>query len=157
MKVIRCREGAKLPTKATGDMCYDIYACIDGPIELWHGKPVSITTGVKIALPSKKHASIRPRSGLAAKHGVDVLAGQIDNSYRGEWVVVLTTHKQQSLLQRLLRRFGLGRPELVINNGDKIAQVKLEADITSVVVEVFSEEELGTTDRGDKGFGSSGR
>jgi len=147
MKVFKIRPEAKLPTKADGDMCYDLYACIDEPIRFVHGTVVNIPTGVKIALGEGKHASVRPRSGLAAKFGVDVLAGQIDNGYRGEWIVVLTTHKSGEIGNLNL---------LVVQPGDKIAQFKIEEDITEPVEEVFDEAELGETIRGEKGFGSSG-
>jgi dUTP pyrophosphatase len=144
MKVFKIREGAKLPTKTDGNMCYDIYASIpDARIVLMHGIVSAVPTGIKIALPPGYHASIRGRSGLAFNDGVQILGGQIDNNYRGEWLVLMTT--------------ALDRHQLIIRDGDKIAQVKLEKDETFPVVEVVTEEELGTTNRGEKGFGSSGK
>jgi dUTP pyrophosphatase len=143
MKVFKITDTAKLPTKDEGNMCYDLYANIDHEIMVHSGEVTRIPTGIKIALPFGYHASIRSRSGLAAKHGVQILGGQIDGNYRGEWIVLMTTEPNM--------------PLLVIKPGDRIAQFKIELDITAQVEEVFSEEELGTTDRGEKGFGSSGR
>lgn len=142
MRVLKIREDARLPEKKREDMCYDLFACFDGDyITVEHGRVTKVPTGIKIALPEGYHASVRPRSGLAAKYGLDVLAGQIDGSYKGEWLVLLTTHQQDMVVN--------------IKNGDKIAQFKLEKDETFDVEQVFSENDLGTSERMDKGFGSS--
>lgn len=142
MKVLRIKESAKLPTKKDGDMCYDLYACIEKPATFVTGQVMHIPTGIKIELPQGYHASVRPRSGLAAKQGIDIMAGQIDGSYRGEWIVIITTHEAHL--------------PVTINPGDKIAQFKIEKDETFEVVEVFSDFDLSSTDRAEKGFGSSG-
>lgn len=158
MKVYRIREGAKLPTKNDGEMCYDIYASFDindpriqdrlvatdgeWGIAVSSLVATKVPTGVKIALPPGYHASLRCRSGLAANESVHILGGQIDNTYRGEWVVLMQKGQYS---------------DLIIRNGDKIAQFKLEKDETFPVEEVQTEAELGTTNRGEKGFGSSGR
>ena len=150
MKVFRIKKGAKLPEKKTEDMCYDVFACLPDPVTIVHGKVVAIPTGIKIAPPPGYHFSLRPRSGLAAKYGIDVLAGQIDGGYRGELIVLLTTHKSDS------DDVGSLKGNIVtINNGDKIAQFKLEKDETFDIEEVFSEKDLGTSERMEKGFGSS--
>lgn len=151
MKVLRIKDGAKLPEKKQEDMCYDVFACLEKPVTIVHGEVVAIPTGIKIAPPKGYHFSIRPRSGLAAKYGIDVLAGQIDGGYRGELIVLLTTHKYN--------KYDVGSLEgnvVKVNNGDKIAQFKLEKDETFDIEEVFSEEDLGTSERMDRGFGSSG-
>lgn len=155
MKVFKIRPDAKLPTKADGDMCYDLYASFeanDPDVKLdYEGRPyinidavsvAKIPTGIKLALPQGYHCSIRGRSGLAAKNGMMILGGQIDNTYRGE-IIVLCTIVYGFLVHR-------------VYNGDKIAQFKLEKDETFEIEQVFSEAELGETSRGGKGFGSSG-
>lgn len=142
MKVLKLREDAKLPTKADGDMCYDLYACIDHDIWVFHGEVIKVPTKICIDF-GEYHASIRPRSGLASK-GIDVLGGQIDASYRGEIIVMLTNHTE-------------GHGPHRISNGDKIAQMKLEKDITVEVTEAFSSDELSSTARGANGFGSTGK
>jgi dUTP pyrophosphatase len=140
IKVLKLTDTAKLPTKSNGNMCYDVYA--DESVNIIQGKVTVVKTGIKLAVPEGFHYSIRPRSGLAAKNGIQVLAGQIDGSYRGELLICLTT-----VLNEVYS----------ISKGDKIAQFKIEKDETFPVVEVSSVEELGETDRGDKGFGSSGK
>lgn len=140
IKVLKLNEEAKLPTKADGDMCYDVYTTEDNIVEF--GKISIIKTGIKIVPPDGYHYSVRDRSGLAAKHGLHIIAGQIDNSYRGELLICLT---------KLQIGFDYN-----ISKGDKIAQIKFEKDSTFDVVEVKSEEDLGITQRGEKGFGSSG-
>lgn len=82
---------------------------------------------------------IRPRSGLAAKHGIDVLAGVVDSDYRGEVKVVLINH---------------GDRPVVFHKGDRIAQMVIQPVVMSEIEEV---SELGDTERGSGGFGSTGQ
>ena len=101
-------------------------------------------TGIAIALPSGHEGQVRPRSGLAAKHGVTVLnaPGTVDEDYRGEVKVLLVN---------------LGPAAHRIEPGDRIAQLVV-APVTRVnVVQVAGEDELGETGRGAGGFGSTGR
>ena len=101
-------------------------------------------TGLAIALPPGCEGQVRPRSGLAFKHGVTVLnaPGTIDEDYRGEVKVLLVN---------------LGQEPYVIAPGDRIAQL-IVAKVTHVEVTVeASAEALSTTERGHGGFGSSGR
>lgn len=162
IKVLKLTESAKLPTKADGDMCYDVYADEDKLVE--NGEITVVKTGIKISPPEGYHYSVRDRSGLAAKHGLHIIAGQIDNSYRGELLVCLTKLKMEfkdglthlESLDSLQYACGICEPvHYKINKGDKIAQIKFEEDTTFPVVEVKSEEDLGYTERGEKGFGSS--
>ena len=98
-------------------------------------------TGIAIALPPDHEAQVRPRSGLAVKHGVTVLntPGTIDEDYRGEIKVPLINH---------------GTDDFIIKRGDRIAQLVI-APVTKVrLVEVLS---LDETSRGSGGFGSSGK
>jgi len=143
MKVLKVRNGAKLPVKADGDMCYDIFACIPPEAEMWvfHGEVAKVPTGI-IWDMSPYHGSIRCRSSLASK-GLDVLGGQIDSSYRGEIFVMLTNHNTTGSAYR-------------IKNGDKIAQVKLEHDITVEIQEVEDIRDLSFSHRCASGFGRTG-
>jgi dUTP pyrophosphatase len=103
-----------------------------------------VPTGWIIALPPGHEGQVRPRSGLAAKHGVTILnaPGTIDEDYRGELQVLLVN---------------LGDEDFVVRPGDRIAQLVV-APVTRADVEVVTEvDALGTTPRGGNGFGSTGR
>jgi dUTP pyrophosphatase len=97
-----------------------------------------IKNGLAAEIPHKAYARIAPRSGLAFKHGMDVLAGVIDEDYRGEWGVLL---------------INLGGSNFVVRHGDRIAQAVIERISRPVVSEVF---ELSETGRGGGGYGSTG-
>jgi dUTP pyrophosphatase len=121
----------------------DLLAAVpeDAPMVLAPGKHAMIPTALSIALPPGYEAQVRPRSGLAAKHGVTVLnsPGTVDADYRGEINVLLINHGDQPFL---------------IRRGERIAQMVI-APVTQVaLVPVTS---LSTTDRGSGGFGSTGR
>jgi dUTP pyrophosphatase len=105
------------------------------------GARALVTTGIAIALPDNHEAQVRPRSGLAVKHGVTVLnsPGTIDADYRGEIKVPLINH---------------GQEDFVINRGDRIAQMVIGPVTVAELVEV---DTLDETARGSGGFGSSGR
>lgn len=100
-----------------------------------------VKTGLYIEVPAGYEAQIRPRSGLAIKHGITVLnsPGTVDADYRGEIGIILVN---------------LSDKEFVINDGDRIAQMIIARHETAELVEV---EELGETGRGEGGFGHSGR
>jgi dUTP pyrophosphatase len=100
-----------------------------------------VPTGFAIALPEGYEAQIRPRSGLAARHGVTVLnsPGTVDADYRGEVKVILINH---------------GDAPFIIRRGDRIAQMVV-APVSAVAFE--EKETLDDTARGDKGHGSTGR
>lgn len=99
----------------------------------------TVPTGVSLEIPEGYYGRIAPRSGLAHKHGLDVLAGVVDSSYRGEVKVVLhNTDPYQSFH---------------VSPGDRIAQLIIEKHYNMDFVEV---ENLASTDRGSGGFGSSG-
>ena len=134
-------EGLTLPAYATADSAgLDLQAAIAEPIVLQPGQRKLVPTGMAIALPPGFEAQVRPRSGLALKHGVTVLnaPGTIDADYRGEIGVVLINHGDQAF---------------TINRGERIAQM---------VVAAYSQvrwqavEELTDTQRGAGGFGSTG-
>ena len=105
------------------------------------GKHAMVPTGLAIALPRGFEAQVRPRSGLAAKHGVTVLnsPGTIDADYRGEINVILINH---------------GAAPFTIRRGERIAQMVIAPVVQAVLVPVAA---LSSTDRGSGGFGSTGR
>jgi len=121
----------------------DLSAALKAPLTLEPGQHASVPTGLAIALPPGHEGQVRPRSGLAARHGVTVLnaPGTIDEDYRGELRVLLVN---------------LGTTPHVIEPGARIAQLVV-APVTRVEVEmVTSAEALGKTTRGSGGFGSTG-
>jgi len=121
----------------------DLLAAVpeDAPVVLAPGKYALIPTGLTIALPAGFEAQVRPRSGLAARHGVTVLntPGTVDADYRGEICVLLVNH---------------GDEPFAVRRGERIAQMV----IASVVrAELLPTAFLSSTDRGGGGFGSTGR
>lgn len=139
--VISVEEGAVAPSYATsGSAGADIRAFTDRPIYLFGGAQQIVNTGLRMRVPEGYEVQIRPRSGLAAKHGVTVLnsPGTIDSDYRGEVRVILVNH---------------GNEGFVIRNGDKIAQMVL-APVTKAEF-VIGEVDVDT-ERGTGGFGSTG-
>lgn len=110
-------------------------------VTLKPGERALVATGVAIALPEQFEAQVRPRSGLAVKHGVTVLnaPGTIDSDYRGEIKVPL---------------INLGTADFLITRGDRIAQMVVAPVMQ---VELVEDATLDNTPRGAGGFGSSGR
>jgi dUTP pyrophosphatase len=131
-----------LPTYATVSSAgLDLKAVLDEPIVLGPLERKIIGTGLKIALPEGYEAQVRPRSGLAAKHGISVLnaPGTIDADYRGEIGVILVN---------------LSNEKFTIQPGERIAQLVV-AQYTQVSWQPTTS--LEETDRGDGGFGSTGK
>lgn len=144
LRVYPMRADAVVPRYETaGAAGLDLAACLTTTITLEPGSSARIPTGLRIALPPGYEGQVRPRSGLAARHGVTVLnaPGTIDHDYRGEVQVLLVNH---------------GPDALTIAHGDRIAQLVVAPVIQVDVEQVDHEEALGTTDRGDGGFGSTG-
>ena len=130
-----------LPSYATvGAAGMDLLADVDEPLVIAVGGRTLIPTGLAFELPEGYEAQVRPRSGLALKHGVTVLnsPGTIDADYRGEVMVIL---------------INLGASPFLIERGDRIAQLVV-SPVTHV--EVVAVAELGSTARGGGGFGSTG-
>jgi dUTP pyrophosphatase len=119
----------------------DLRAAVQDPLTLAPGAYALVPTGIRLAIPPGYEGQVRPRSGLAAKHGVTMLntPGTIDADYRGEVCVVMINH---------------GAEPFTVNRGDRIAQLIL-APVSSAVIEVVAE--LDDTARGDGGFGHTGR
>ncbi len=131
--------GVALPQMATpGSAGYDV--CSNQQVTILPGKFAKVSTGLQIAMPLGLEAQVRPRSGLAARHGITVLnsPGTIDSDYRGEICILLINH---------------GDHEFVVEPGMRIAQL-----IFSRVIEVdFSQSDsLNESQRGEGGFGSTG-
>jgi len=137
-------EGLALPAyETTGSAGMDLRAALSEfePIVLAPGERKLIPTGLRIALEPGFEAQVRPRSGLALKHGVTCLnsPGTIDSDYRGEVGVILINH---------------GQIAFEINRGERIAQMVIAPCVQAVMAEV---DALDETARGAGGFGSTGR
>jgi dUTP pyrophosphatase len=136
---VKLNELAKTPSRANiDDAGADLYSVEDMVIFPLTRKLVR--TGIAISMPSGIYGRIAPRSGLAFKNGIDVLAGVIDPGYRGEIGVVLYNTDQNNMFK--------------ISCGDRIAQIIFETYYSVTFQETHSLEE---TSRSDCGFGSSGK
>lgn len=139
---IQLSPSLKVPKyQTTGAAGFDISASLDQTIQLEPGDIAIVSTGIKTAIPHGWEVQIRPRSGLACKHGVTVVnsPGTIDSDYRGEWKVAL---------------INLSPYTHSINDGDRIAQGVLSPCWRARFIEV---EKIVGTERGEGGFGSTGR
>jgi dUTP pyrophosphatase len=137
-------KGLPLPAYQSADAAgLDLLAAVPdaAPVTLEPGRHALLPTGLIIALPRGYEAQLRPRSGLAARHGVTVLnaPGTIDADYRGEVSVLLINH---------------GDAPFTIRRGERIAQMVIAPVIQVELVRVTA---LPATDRGSGGFGSTGR
>ena len=119
----------------------DLYAELAEELVLGPGERALVGTGIAIALPEGYEAQVRPRSGLALKHGITMLntPGTIDADYRGEIGVIVINH---------------GREPFVIRHGERIAQLVVAPVVRATLVVV---DELDSTSRGAGGFGHTGR
>jgi len=137
-------QGLPLPAYQTAHAAgLDLLAAVpdDAPVVLEPGKYAMVPTGLSIALPEGFEVQVRPRSGLAAKHGVTVLnsPGTIDADYRGEVAVLLINH---------------GSAPFAVRRGERIAQMVIAPVAQAQLVPVTA---LSPTERGAGGFGSTGR
>jgi dUTP pyrophosphatase len=137
-------EGLALPAYQSADAAgLDLLAAVpeETPLILSPGQRALVPTGLTIALPAGYEAQVRPRSGLASKHGVTVLnaPGTVDADYRGEIGVLLINH---------------GDAPFPIRRGERIAQMIVASVARAELVPAAS---LAATDRGSGGFGSTGR
>lgn len=140
LKIHLNHEDAKMPYRANeGDAGLDIFSIEEKIIPT--GESALIRTGVQMELPLGTEAQIRPRSGLAAKYAVTVLnsPGTIDEGYRGELQVILINH---------------GKQDFTVEKGMRIAQMVI-APVLQVKLEQTSQ--LTDSERGEGGFGSSGK
>ncbi len=141
IQVKRLDHGAGLPMPVyatSGAAGMDV--CAAESLTLRAGKRHAVATGFAFAIPDGYEVQVRPRSGLALKHGITCLntPGTIDSDYRGEVKVILAN---------------LGDEDFVINTGDRIAQIVVAPVTQGIMIEV---DALDDTDRGTGGFGSTG-
>jgi dUTP pyrophosphatase len=144
VKFLKESPRAQLPTRGSdGAAGLDLYASEAVVIPAYPGGIALVPTGLRMMLPCGYEAQVRPRSGLALKHGVTVLnsPGTIDEDYRGPVGVILINH---------------GRSPFVIDVGDRIAQLVIVPCITRNV-SCEEVETLDQTTRGSGGFGSTGK
>ena len=135
------REGARMPAYQTeGAAGLDLCALLESPLVIEPGSIGAVATGLGVAIPDGFEGQVRPRSGLAFKHGVTVVnaPGTIDCDYRGELIVGL---------------INLGREAFTVESGMRVAQLVI-APVTRVAIAEV--QELGSTARGSGGFGSTG-
>lgn len=118
----------------------DIRAALEEPVVLKPGERTLISTGLQMAIPEGFEAQIRPRSGLAIRHGITMLnsPGTIDSDYRGEVKVIAINHSSENF---------------TVEHGDRIAQMVI-APVTQFPVQEV--DDLDSTERGEGGFGSTG-
>ncbi|KAB3523409.1 dUTP diphosphatase [Corynebacterium sp. zg254] len=144
LRIVRLDKDLPLPRRAhPTDAGIDLYSAEDVIIE--PGKRVLVGTGIALGLEPGTVGLIHPRSGLALKHGLSIVntPGTIDADYRGEVKVCLINLDQEESVS--------------IRRGDRIAQLVVQHVVLCEVDEVDSVEDLGATERGDGGYGSTGR
>lgn len=136
---IKLEDDGKIPTKGTNQAAgFDLYA--NESVTLKPGEIKMIKLGISTSIPEGYVGMIRPRSGLATKHGLDICtSGIIDADFRGEWKVTLINH---------------GNKEYTVANGERIAQTVFLA-LPPVMFELV--DDLDATDRGNGGWGSTGK
>lgn len=131
-----------LPSYATkGSAGMDIYAALEKPITISRGAIEMIPTNISVEIPDSYEIQVRPRSGLAAKHGIGILnsPGTIDSDYRGEIKIII---------------INFGTEDFIIQPAERIAQLVVSKVYTANFVE---SNDLNNTSRGEGGFGHTGR
>ena len=131
-----------LPSCSTpGSAGMDIRAAVKEPLKLKHMEVKMISTNLSLEIPEGFEIQVRPRSGIAARHGIGILnsPGTIDSDYRGEVKVIL---------------INFGKEDFIIQPGDRIAQIILSKVFKARLEET---EELNSSKRGEGGFGHSGK
>ena len=131
-----------LPHYATeGSSGMDVRAAVEHPITIPSGKVALVPTNLSVEIPLGFEIQVRPRSGLAAKHGIGVLnsPGTIDSDYRGEIKIIL---------------FNFGSENFLVSKGDRIAQLVIAEVIQANIIE---SESLNNSSRGEGGFGHTGK
>ena len=139
LKFKKLNDQAVIPQFANpSDVGFDLFSLEDKTLKT--GERYVFNTGLASEIPEGYFVVFKPKSGLAVKAGIDVLAGVIDAGYRGEWGVVL---------------INLGHEDYAFSKGDKIAQgILLSFDLPEIIE---TKDDLSKADRGEKGFGSSGK
>jgi dUTP pyrophosphatase len=142
VRIKKLRPDAIVPRYMTAHAAgLDLSAAIDGPITIAPGARAAISTGLAMEIPPGFEGQVRPRSGLAREHGIMLVnsPGTIDADYRGAVHVLLINH---------------GDAPVRIEPGQRIGQIVFAPVVQAELVEV---DELSTTERGNGGFGSTGR
>lgn len=138
----KLRDGAVVPSRGSEYAAgYDLYACLESPVEIEPGTNKKIGTGLSIAVPEGTFGAVFARSGLATKEGLRPAncVGICDSDYRGEYIVPVYNDSSE------IR---------TVKNGDRIAQLVIMPFLPADFSEV---DELGDTGRGTAGFGSTGK
>ena len=119
----------------------DVYAALEKPFLISRGKIDMIPTNISVEIPEGYEIQVRPRSGLAAKHGIGILnsPGTIDSDYRGEIKIII---------------INFGKEDFIIQPAERIAQLVVSKVYTAKLIETT---ELNNTSRGEGGFGHTGR
>lgn len=137
--VTKLTPTATIPSRGSAHAVgYDLSADLEQPMVMPPGTVLRVTTGIAAAIPVGYYGRVAPRSGLALKNGIDVLAGVVDPDYRGDISVILVNH---------------GQEDFTVSPGMRIAQLIIEKVATPDVVVV---DNLPGTERGANGFGSTG-
>lgn len=137
VRVKKLRESARLPQRATADAAGADLFCAEG-CRLEPAERRLVPTGLALEIPAGFYGRVAPRSGLAVRHGIDVMAGVIDADYRGELQVLLVN---------------LGDATVSVQPGDRIAQLIIERTMPA---QYSWADVLQDTDRASGGFGSTG-
>jgi dUTP pyrophosphatase len=136
LKFLKLHPAAQLPVRGSAEAAgLDLFAVEEVTLEA--GGRALVRTGLSVAIPRGFYGRVAPRSGLAVRQGLDVLAGVIDSDYRGEIMCALINH---------------GRETLILEAGQRVAQLIVEAIITP---EPAWADSLDETGRGEGGFGST--
>jgi dUTP pyrophosphatase len=137
LKFMRLHPQARLPTRGSRHAAgVDLYS-VESLTILARGRAM-VRTGLSVAIPHGFYGRVAPRSGLAVRHGLDVLAGVIDSDYRGELICAVINH---------------GEEPFEIETGMRVAQLVIES---IAILEPVWSEDLSETERGAGGFGSTG-
>jgi dUTP pyrophosphatase len=142
IRVKKLKENAILPAYGSAEAAgADLYACLDAPVTIAPGETAWIPTGIALEVPKGCAGLVYARSSLGAKRGLAPAnkVGVVDSDYRGEIRVVLLNHSKQTQ---------------VVAPGERVAQFLITPVLTPAYVEA---EELSDTDRGQGGFGSTGK
>ena len=132
------KKYAQIPVRQSkGAAGFDLYACEKHRRTVSFGESITVPTGIAAAIPKKWVGLVKPRSGWAVKYGIDTMAGVIDSDYRGEICVILTKETPGTVS---------------FEDGERIAQLI----VVPVMLDSVEVTELGDTDRGESGFGSTG-
>jgi dUTP pyrophosphatase len=138
VKVRRLHPAAKLPERGSDLSAGADLSCLEA-FTLEPGERKAVPTGLVVEIPPGWYGRVAPRSGLAGRHGIDVLGGVVDCDFRGEILVLVVNH---------------GDAPVSFNAGERVAQLIIER---AAICDFVLAEELSETARGDGGFGSTGR